>query len=376
MRKTPLIVYLDTQDYIRLFNEPEESLCHSTLNELLTLRDRGHIIIRYSWAIMLEFITRPTERHRTERVRRGELVKKICGQNSFPFFTNVESGEPFPNDNLWSSKSGSKLVTAKWLRRQMEKEYLATLAQQDGLNRNQRRKLKTRSGMYQLFRESTSDWGTKREHFQGLPVSDEFIESGVFSKFLKGRCSDAEIEQRMNLWLSDPAEYSRIVYDYADKPNLIDDFLGNTLNKMEESWEDIQNHFNQLDKISKEIQVTKKSLADMGFDNRSVRNLIPKVPKPKFDTSDLIDRVEQHVGKGRAEHIAHYFHKSFRKDYNFKRSDFMDLMQMFYVPYCDLFRCDKAMASMFSDFEPFKDKLVSRFNDLPSRIEEIQTEIK
>lgn len=83
----------------------------------------------------------------------------------------------------------------------------------------------------------------------------------------------------------------------------------------------------------------------------------------------MVKKLEEIMGEGRADYIGHYMLKSSRKDYNLKRSDIMDIMQMCYVPDCDLFRCDKAMADLYRDYEPFVGKLVARFRDLPARIE-------
>ena len=52
----------------------------------------------------------------------------------------------------------------------------------------------------------------------------------------------------------------------------------------------------------------------------------------------------------------------------------MDLFQMCYAYDCNLYRCDKAMGNMFRDFEPFEGKLVSRFRELPDRVEELVAE--
>lgn len=88
-------------------------------------------------------------------------------------------------------------------------------------------------------------------------------------------------------------------------------------------------------------------------------------PNPEKTTAKL----EAVVGKGRAGHFHHYLTRIMNPGYAFKRSDVMDLMQMCYAYECDFFRCDKAMANTFRDFEPFKGKLVRRFADLPNRIE-------
>ena len=369
MSDLPLIVYLDTQDYIRLFNEPDSGPAHMVLDQILAFRDRGDIVMGYSWVIMLEFITRPSDDFREERIRRGQLVKDICGPNAFPFFSDFKSGARFPNNGIWISCRDGKLVTAKWFRHQMEKQYLETLAEQKGLNRAQRRRLKAPSAMQQLLRDSTSTWGTKREDFKGFPVSDELIESGVMTRFMKGRCSDVEFEKRINSWLSDPAEFSRIVYDYADKPNLLDEFLGPSLDKMEGAMRQMQESIRNFGELKDSVKQHRQSLVDVGFDKRTARRLTTPVKWPTFDPSDAVKKIEGHIGEGRAAHIGHYMLKASQKDYNFKRSDFMDIMQMCYVQDCDLFRCDKAMADLYRDYEPFAGKLVAKFTDLPARIE-------
>lgn len=225
--------------------------------------------------------------------------------------------------------------------------------------------------MRQLFRENVSTWGAKREDFEGLPVSDEFIESGIFTRFLKGRCSDAEFEERVNRWFSDPAEFSRIVYDYADKPNMLDEYFGSSLKKMEAALEQMQEVNREADDLNNRIRDQRQRLLDMDLDKRTARRLTKSIQLPLLEPSDVVRVIEDHIGEGRAGHIGHYLLKASQKNYNFKRSDFMDILQMCYVPDCDLFRCDKAMASLYRDYEPFAGKLVAKFTDLPLRIKEL-----
>lgn len=369
MTASPLIVYLDTQDYIRLFNEPDDGPAHAILEQLIDYRDRGHILIGYSWVIMLEFITRPTDDFREERVRRGRLVKSICGRNAFPALMDLQRGARFPNAGIWITGRDRKFMTAKWAWRRIEKQYLETLAEQKGLNRAQRKRLRKPSVMRQLLRENTSTWGFKREDFEGFPISTEFLESGVLPRFIKGRCSDAEFEERINRWFSDPEEYSRIVYDYGDKPNLLDEFFGSTLNKMEDAMRQMQQANREMDNFRAKMRELRATLIAAGTDKREAKRLTSLKTSKAFDPSDVVQKLENVIGEGRAGHIGHYMKKASRKDYSLNRSDFMDILQMCYVPDCDLFRCDKAMADLFRDYEPFVGKLVSKFKDLPAHIE-------
>ena len=369
MTGSPLVVYLDTQDYIRLFNEESDGPAHKILNEVLSFRDRGDINIGYSWVTIVEFITRPTEKFRRERVRRGQLIKDICGPNAFPDLVGLSKGAQFPNNGQWISGRDGQLVKAKWFRRQMEKQFIEAMSEQTGLNRAERRRLKTRSGMRQIIRDHGASWGTKREHYGGVPVSDELIESGVLRRFMSGQCSDAEFEVSINRWFSDPAEFSRIFYDYAGKENLLDLFFGESLKSMEDAFNRMQSALREFDNWEIRNREVRAKMLKMGFDRKSASKFTKKLKKPALDSSKLVRKVEQYIGEGNANHIGHYLQKSFRKDYSFKRSDFLDIMQMCYVPQCDLFRCDKAMASLYRDYEPFSGKLVAKFAELPERIE-------
>ena len=186
---------------------------------------------------------------------------------------------------------------------------------------------------------------------------------------MSGQCSDAEFEVSINRWFSDPAEFSRIFYDYAGKENLLDLFFGESLKSMEDAFNRMQSALREFDNWEIRNREVRAKMLKMGFDRKSASKFTKKLKKPTLDSSKLVRKVEQYIGEGNANHIGHYLQKSFRKDYSFKRSDFLDIMQMCYVPQCDLFRCDKAMASLYRDYEPFSGKLVAKFAELPERIE-------
>jgi hypothetical protein len=365
--RSPLVLYLDTQDYINIFNEPENGPAHQTLERILAYRDRGDVAIGYSWITVIEFITRPTDEFREDRVRRGQLIKEICGRNAFPFLTDLKAGARFPNNGIWLEGQSGRMITANWWRGLMQRHYFKYLDGLKDLNRAQRRKLKTKHGMQSFFRESGCTWGKNREDFDGFPVSNEFIESGVIARFLKGQCSDAEFEERVNRWLSDPSEFSRIYYDHANKPDFKKEVMGSKIDDLAASLRSVQQLVADLE-IKR--QAVRRELAQSGFDQRSIKSAMKSLRPEVNDYSSVVESVEQYVGKGRAGHIAHYLQKASQKGYNFQASDLQDILQLFYVQECDLFRCDKAMANLYRDYEPFSGKLVAKFSDLPARVEE------
>ena len=364
-----LIIYLDTQDYINLFNEPDNGPNHQVLAELLAYRDQGEIVIGFSFATIMEFITKPDAANRRERVRRGQLIKDICGPNAFPFPTAIPKGASFPNDGMWMFSAGENVISAQKFRRQMHATLLDELEKMEGLNRQQRRHFGRKASMAELIQKMGSTWGQKRSDWGDIPVSDELLQSRIVQRFMKGECSDREFEERINAWFSDPAEYSRIVYDYADQPNLIAKFFGNLTDEMEQIVKTVQDGASRLQQLNEQVLKDRSNLVEAGIDKSEARKLTKQYsfPEPELDTFDA--KLEAVLGKGRAGHFRHYFVRVSKPGYTFKRSDVMDLFQMCYAYDCDLFRCDKAMANTFRDFEPFQGKLVARFADFPKRID-------
>tara|TARA_R110002020_G_scaffold110627_17_gene255563 strand:- start:17338 stop:18153 length:816 start_codon:yes stop_codon:yes gene_type:complete len=265
----------------------------------------------------------------------------------------------------------SKVISASSFRKEMHAALQAEVANAEGLNRAQRRTLGRKSSMQDLIRRSGSSWGRKRSDYGRIPVSDEIIQSRIIERFMKGQCSDLEFETRLGAWLSDPAEYSKIIYDYADKPNIIEEFFGKPTSQIENAVEKIQGIIAEQKQLNDEILKARKNLRELGLDSRTARNLTKQVELPEADFQSVVKKLEPLFGKGRAGHFVHYIRHAMNTEYRFKRSDVMDLFQICYAYDCDLFRCDKAMGNIFRDFEPFEGKLVSRFRDLPDRVEEL-----
>ena len=368
-----LIVYLDTQDYIKLFNEPANGPNHQILADLLAFRDRGEIVIGYSFVNIVEFITKPDAANRGDRVRRGQLIKDICAKNAFPYPNNLPERITFPNDGVWTLGFGKKVMSAKKFRKQMHEALLEELAEKEDLNRKQRRQLGRKATMTELVRRTGSTWGRKRSDWGRFPVSDELLQSRIVERFMKRECSDHEFEERMNAWFSDPAEYSRIVYDYADQPNIIAKYFGESTDKIEQTMETIQDAIFSVQELNEQMLIVRANLVEAGMTKSEAREMTKQLSIPKVDFDKFGPELDAELGTGRSSHFGHYFEQALKPGHVFKRSDVMDLFQMCYAYDCDLFRCDKAMANMFRDFEPFQGKLVARFADLPKRIDALLT---
>jgi hypothetical protein len=260
---------------------------------------------------------------------------------------------------------------AKEFKARVDQAYKRETEKLRGLNRKLFRALRSSSGKRDFIRKTSSTWGRRRSDWGDFPVSDECIESGIVSRFLQGQCSDAAFDAAIYKWLHDPAEFSRIVYDYMDKPNLIKDLFGDAIKKIELAVGELQKAAAELQRIRGEATLQRKKLKSLGLQDGAVRSFV-KIPK--ISDAVLLEqekRIEAVVGLQRAGHFIHYIQRASNLGFKFKRSDVMDLMQLCYAYDCNLFRCDKAMENIFTDFKPFQGKLVKKFEELPERVDKL-----
>ncbi|WP_147279087.1 hypothetical protein [Paracoccus versutus] len=163
------------------------------------------------------------------------------------------------------------------------------------------------------------------------------------------------------------SEYSRIIYDYADHPNAIK-FFGATTDKLEAAIDAIQRTVEATQARNSEILEERNRFINAGVDKATARRVTKQISLPQPDLKAFSAKLESVLPPGRTGHFLRYLARVIKPGYQFKRSDLMDLMQLCYAYDCDLFRCDKDMANTMRGYEPFNGKLVSRFSDLPDRI--------
>lgn len=362
-----LVVYLDSQDYIKIFNEAEGGENRKVLERLMYLKNQGLITIGFSAITLLEFVTEPDEKHRQERISRGKLIKDICGPNAFPMVNDLGSGARFPNGENWLFPEGKQLISASKMLRQLSEEYESAIRGHKEFNRKTKRSFLKKNSLKKIVLEN--GFGRKVEHYGTIPVSKDFVDGRYIEKLILGKISKEDFEKRVNLCLLDPEEYSRIVYDYYKKENMIDAYFSETKKNMHSAVVKLQNHVRKVKEFNSLISGSRAKMIASGMDKMEVRKRTKAVTLDDPFPDGLLN-LESSLGSGRSAHFVHYFRKLASLSVSYKESDTMDLWQFCYAYDCDFFRCDKAMADTFKDFKPFEGKLIGRFADLPNRIEE------
>lgn len=367
-----LLVYLDTQDYINIFNEEPGGTKNQTLEELLLLQEQGLIQIGYSAITMFEFVTKPTPEFYEERRARGALVKKICGKNAFPFITDLPKGLTYPNQGFWIFDPTDPPVKAKDFRNEIRKVFEEMIDKSTNLS-DRDKKLRKKWGPAKTLRKmglAGTQFSKKIEKLGNILISEEIIKSKILERFVHGKCSDQEFENTMNWWLCDQEEFSTIYYKHANFDNMVKHIFGTSIEAIEKNVGNIVALCESIKKVNEENTRKKAQMIANGMTKREARGKVTRFEIQDFNEKQFIERLEENLGKGRCDHIGHYLNKIAKGAITYKSSDLLDLLQMCYAYDCDMFRCDTAMLGTFNDFEHFSGKLVRKFEDLPTLIKE------
>ena len=197
---SPIVVYLDTNDYINIHQHRQEESISSVLTYLKDQTALGHIIVAYSPMIVLEFLTRPGAGFTPNRVDRGKLLSELCGLNVFSM--EFGSGNKLlRSDGNWMGPGLTKGISIKAKLAEgfakARKEGLST----PGLNRAMKRKIASDSYIFSQLKSSSVKFGRRREDFGTMPVSQEFLDGRYFERYIKGQIREQTVQIAFTKWL-------------------------------------------------------------------------------------------------------------------------------------------------------------------------------
>jgi len=378
VRVKPIVLYLDTQDYVNLSKKnilPEYKV---VLDCLEKYTDQGALLIGFSALNVFEFITPPKDSFLQDRRARGEFISGLCKQNCFPHFSDLKSGASFPNRGMWLPLDLMNLFTPESLKKSFRREIKKLIESEKSLNREQRRELSNSKIIKSKLRPLLYKMEPFRE-ISGVPLPESIIKERLFEKFLTGDISARHFSNRLTRWLVDPAYFADVYYSYGGNVSPIDQFFEAPINGMQDAFEQLsaswiaaKNIHQAHGKTIRELERAQRAAGESGEKIAATRRAL-KIKKPEISVD--LRLIEDKLGLGRLSHVSPWLEEKIRSGKNFVRSDFLDLLHLIYAYDCDLFRCDKDTASALRTHEPFVGKLVPRLAELPTRIERLLTTV-
>jgi hypothetical protein len=357
------VVYLDTQDFVRTLPEGINASDKVALTKLLSLRDQGRIGLGYSALHLFEFITRPGEGYELDRIARGEHVRNLCGKNAFPYFYDLQSGLTYPNDGYWIFSKGNSPISLRPIFQKMERQLKERIRREANLSRANRRKLAKTLDIKTYMVANGVHYRPTRQDFGRLPVTQEFLDSNVIDRLLRGEITFREAELALLDWFCDPAAFSRIVFEYADSPGIVEQYFGPGIEKMHAAIEAYTRHVPALRNFNMKVRKLRSKIGEL----EASSHLLETVKEVRIERSlpkDAVAKIAGALGQERVGHFEVYFRHIIKSPESFRRSDMMDLLHMCYAYDVDLFRCYKKMFEIFREYIPFRGKLVRSFDEL------------
>jgi predicted nucleic acid-binding protein len=85
----PLRLHLDTSDYSAMYRAVPGTDQARVRDRLLELARSGRIEIGLSHHVVFELLQKAEPQFREDRLERARLLKELCGQNAFPYPTDL-----------------------------------------------------------------------------------------------------------------------------------------------------------------------------------------------------------------------------------------------------------------------------------------------
>ncbi|WP_439557270.1 hypothetical protein [Dyadobacter sp.] len=368
----PLVVYLDTHDYSKLYSDKSAEM-QNIANYLFDKVDSGEIIIPYSYFIVAELLTAFTEEYRTDRLQRVGILKRLCGSNTFRFIdadsfmegTLSDSGNWYPKFEAW-----------EYLKKGLDEQTEHLL---NSLPIGLSMKIDKKNPWPQLFRIAPQLISSISQVAKLLPVPKSFCDSHLLVRYLKGEVSEAFMRQETATILTDLNLFFTFWFENEMNKNvsLLHELIRtagnpylNLANDLVALSQEANNRLDQINALAQADFIAVKSLKKELKVVRSTLNNFQKLDidfvKSFIPDKSIFDRLPQDFG----DTILKYAIGVAKGPRKTIESDTGDLMHACYIPFCDVWRgdvkfCNLLIGQKVNGYQ----KIVRYLPDLPGVIE-------
>ncbi len=389
------LIYLDSNDFSDL-SAPASSLRTDDAIILAALRKTqaaNSAQILLSPPLLSEAV-HATMANKQDSMRRASLMRELCGSNILRYptdicameidralsdeHTNLALDDILSSDDEWF---GCKFDMNSLKRRDTQKEIDERLEQ---FPRAQRRKLRSQLDLSkassklifrQLMKEGRSNTASSDDPLMGLIDQDLLVE------WLLKEKSDEDIWQHLRQLFSDPYVIFGHVVDRTGHREQLYAITRSGGEKMSSNLEAVGQNLVRLFELSVQAGITMnaRELAKTIVSDTFLQRLVAGLSKQPVDHLSDIE-IECLVSRCPAvatlvHVIREYFYTVVQSNLmRFeagnrqptipKKSDFGDLMHLFYAPYVDIFRCDARFGAHLKSHKPIRTKIAARRGEI------------
>jgi hypothetical protein len=115
---------------------------------LIRLSEAGTIVVPLSFFVLFELLQDCTPEFEEDRLNRARFIRRLCGENAFPYTDSLLAGKGLSKDGSWFPLSGLEQYSIQ----RMESYVVEALSTTDRLDRRTRRRLSNRKEFRKLLR--------------------------------------------------------------------------------------------------------------------------------------------------------------------------------------------------------------------------------
>lgn len=371
----PIRIHLDTSDYSAMHDASPGSQIAEVRETLIEMARSGQIEIGLSYHIIFELLQRADPEHRENRLTRARLLTELCGQNAFPYPTDLGGGHRFSKEGLWQPR-----ITFEDHEIEVILSHLIQAVQQDLEVTTHVRRIVTNRKYFRRWSEEYP------ERFMAIasrnwPVmfGKSLVEDGTFGNYVAGQMNRNEANRKLWFFINDPASIFELWFEQCRWDCPIMERRDNIADKLVTMLEELRRTITSTSDLRTRITVELNATGDEALspDGRSqlvqLRKNLKTFRKEISSPQQLCEDVplwKKLFGNESALLSAEILYAFERDKRPIKPSDGIDFVHAIYLPHTDLWRGDRAFADLLIKHKVrFSERVVPTLLEVPARIE-------
>jgi hypothetical protein len=368
-------VHLDTSDYSAMYRAAPGTIAGNVRYKLNKLVQSGQIKIGLSYHVVFELLKKANPEFRENRVARARLLRELCGQNAFPYPTDLGRGHRFSTDGLWLPQIDLDEVEVE----RVVREVMTVAERHPSASGHERRVLSRRKYFAVWVSENPERAKQLVQEMWPLKFAHAFVESGNFNRYILGKMSRRDANKELRYYVTDPVSLYEIWFERYGRDDPIIDRrdqiasmfveMGGGFRAMLEQGADIQTKIKRALGATGDEAISSAGRERFGKLNEEVKRFRAEMLSPE----DLYQRVpiwREYFDDESALVAAQILHAFLRENRPIKPSDGIDFVHAIYLPHTELWRGDRGFSDLIIKHAVnFSERVVPTLAELPERID-------
>ena len=370
----PIRIHLDTSDYSAMHGARPGSQVAEVRKTLSEMARSGLIEIGLSYHVIFELLQRADPEHRENRLSRARLLTELCGQNAFPYPTDLGDGHRFSKEGLWQPR-----ITLEDHEIEVILGHLIQAVQYDlEATPHVRRVVNNRKYFRRWAEEYSECFVAIASRNWPVMFGKSLVDDGTLGRYVAGQISRSEANRRLWFFINDPASIYEVWFEQCrwDCPIMErrDNIADKLVTMLGELRRTIASTGDLRKRITGELNVT--AVEALSPDERSqllrlrrdLKTFQEEMSSPQqlFDDLPIWKDLFGNDSALLATEILYAFERDKRP---IKQSDGIDFVHAMYLPHADLWRGDRAFADLLIKYKvSFSDRVVPTLLGVPARM--------